>query len=1009
MVYHHNKGIISHWINLFLCALFVALPFSSVSAQSSSNIIYVNRLANGANNGSSWANAYTRLDVALNAAQANDQIWIAQGLYYPTTNTSDRDASFVLKDQVSLYGGFAGTETSLSQRNINNYKVILSGDIDRNDNDIAGLVLNVNNIVGNNSNHVVVANNLQQGVLLDGVFITAGLGSYTLPNGNTAWRGGNGIQSTNSNLTLQKVMIAGNQGNNGAALSIDGGQVDIINSSILSNQANLGTIFSLNATVNFDNTSIQNNKATSGAAMANRKSRISLINSRLSGNIAETTGGAIFNSDATVLIVSNSSFDRNQANNGGAIYSTNDSQLTLEKATLNENKAEFNGGGISHLEGKLTINESQFVANTSNSGGALYYYNDTISNTMTLTNNSFSQNTAHYGGAIYHFQGTLALTNNVFEQNHAISTGGAIYNVLASATLTDNRFEQNSSDFDGGAIYNSSATMTLNNGQFKHNHSTFYGGSIANYISTVTLTNSQFEYNTARGGAAISNSNSVINISTSHFAHGYVSFNGAALHNSSSKVTLSHSDFISNTAEFYGGAIANSFNTTLIDQHTTALNNRARDGGYLHNDQSSSTITNATIQGNTVVVDGGAIYNSNKPDDSDQTSLILINTRLVQNNAGERGGALFNESSSAVLRNVEISANRASTGAAIYNDKSSPQLTNLTIAANYATNSSTIHNATSSSTIHNVNESTPSIRNTVIWGNHPEVFKHDSTSSAQLAYSLIEGCSPAVWHSDCGVNEGNNLNPIDPQFVSPVAASENPSTLGDYRPKATSPLIDQGNPAFNSEQFTLDGNERTIGVRIDIGAYEFKDGNQYTLQISSQPAAKGSVTIDPMQLAYSQNQQITLTAQANPGWAFDGWLGDIDANPNTPNRTLQVVKNHIITAKFRNLPPTANAGADQTVGLKSQVTLDASASADADPSQTLTYKWTQTAGPSVTLSSATAAKPTFTAPNSATTLTFSLVVTDNLGAVSSADTVIIRVLAPGQTPSYPVHLPFVRR
>lgn len=96
-----------------------------------------------------------------------------------------------------------------------------------------------------------------------------------------------------------------------------------------------------------------------------------------------------------------------------------------------------------------------------------------------------------------------------------------------------------------------------------------------------------------------------------------------------------------------------------------------------------------------------------------------------------------------------------------------------------------------------------------------------------------------------------------------------------------------------------------------------------------------------------------------------------------------------------NQAPIAYAGSDQSnVEAWSTVTLDGSGSTDADGT-IASYAWTQTAGASVTLSSSTAVKPTFTAPGGLTnsTLTFSLTVTDNGGATSAADTVNIAVLA----------------
>ena len=104
--------------------------------------------------------------------------------------------------------------------------------------------------------------------------------------------------------------------------------------------------------------------------------------------------------------------------------------------------------------------------------------------------------------------------------------------------------------------------------------------------------------------------------------------------------------------------------------------------------------------------------------------------------------------------------------------------------------------------------------------------------------------------------------------------------------------------------------------------------------------------------------------------------------------SVNVVVNNV------NATPIANAGAAQTIASGANASLNATASSDPDngPSP-LTYKWTQTAGPAVTLSSTTSATPSFTAPTGPTSLTFSLVVNDG-AANSPASTVIITVNAP---------------
>jgi hypothetical protein len=104
------------------------LSIALLSQKSFAAIIYVNVNATGSNNGTSWGNAYTDLQTALSIAFINDDIWVASGTY-KATQTTNRDLSFVMKNGVDMFGGFNGTETSISERDIDANPTYLSGDI----------------------------------------------------------------------------------------------------------------------------------------------------------------------------------------------------------------------------------------------------------------------------------------------------------------------------------------------------------------------------------------------------------------------------------------------------------------------------------------------------------------------------------------------------------------------------------------------------------------------------------------------------------------------------------------------------------------------------------------------------------------------------------------------------------------------------------------------------------------------------------------------------------------
>ncbi len=90
-----------------------------------------------------------------------------------------------------------------------------------------------------------------------------------------------------------------------------------------------------------------------------------------------------------------------------------------------------------------------------------------------------------------------------------------------------------------------------------------------------------------------------------------------------------------------------------------------------------------------------------------------------------------------------------------------------------------------------------------------------------------------------------------------------------------------------------------------------------------------------------------------------------------------------------NRVPVAQAGSDQTVKRNATVTLDGTDSTDPD-GDALAYRWTQTSGPTVALSSTTSSQPSFAAPNQSGTLSFSLTASDGQ-STSTADSVSITV------------------
>ena len=388
---------------LAVCAA-VFLGLTSADAKT----VYVNAAQVTSGNGTSWSQAFTFLQDALAVAVAGDSVFVAKGTYYPddgaNTVFGDREETFTLLGQVTLYGGFAGTETDPNQRDADLNATILSGAI------WAGVGQEMYR-----SLHVVT---LAGSATLNGVTVERGNANGELAPSN---QGGGCLAPAGTILTLVNCKIS----NNHAYAS--GGAV-------------WGTVVATDTT--FNNNLVSANIASPLTTYLYFPHLFvtDFAGGAITGNVTATN--CTFRANSIVATPNERTNLTTSTASGGAISGN----ATLNNCVFDANTISATGvdsvssGGA--ISGAVIAKHTTFTANTItagsvNSGGAVMgqinAVNCTFATCTAPTSTPPNNNIIVGGGGAIFSRSISSLTNCVFNRNSCAYRGGAVH-VEASST-----------------------------------------------------------------------------------------------------------------------------------------------------------------------------------------------------------------------------------------------------------------------------------------------------------------------------------------------------------------------------------------------------------------------------------------------------------------------------------------------------------------------------------------------------------------------------------------------
>ncbi|RSK39310.1 choice-of-anchor Q domain-containing protein [Mangrovimonas spongiae] len=608
------------------------IPFGS------NPIVYVNaNQTTGNNDGSSWSNAYTSLQLALQNMPCDNsqEIWVAAGTYTPGTEQTD---SFTIPSNVTVLGGFNGTETTADERNWAENPTILSGDLNNSQTENEGDSHTIVTMLGDNAE-------------INGFFIQWGFADDSSDNSQPAiGRSGAGVYNNGDNR-IYNCAIRSNIADTpddpeigiGAGLISFGGTLDIINCLFNSNtaSANGGAMSAESGTINIINCTIANNNANKGGGVhfyngsINATNTIFTNNSGTNGNINDDGGAGTGTASYCLFYNTTTGNDGNLPPNiTGNNNIENTDPIYTNGYEINYDSPAADAGDNTANPLSLDLNAQNRISNTTIDIGAYEFQSSceglNVNEIIYVDANATGTNDGtDWTNAFTDLEVALSLQECGLTGEIRVA-GGQTFTPSTSRLCTNNCDSPRDYYFLIHENIQLKGSYIVGTDTQDYSNPTILSGDIGNLNDTsdntyhVIVTNHLNSTNVIDGfiitdGHANGSDTFVIN------EHNIYKDRGAGMYNNTSSPTIYNTIFSENTSLLEGGGIYNFLSNPSIYNAVFSENVTGIAGGGMYNNYSYPNIYNATFSKNSADY-GGGIYNQNNSNSTIYNTVLHNNT-----------------------------------------------------------------------------------------------------------------------------------------------------------------------------------------------------------------------------------------------------------------------------------------------------------------------------------------------------------------------------------------------